>query len=151
MGPECSNYQNYKGSGHCIIAKGHPHQLHRVLNNTEVKERNTTIYRHVFRCSTAHQCSLAQSGYGMATIYTQVYIYNIYIYNIYIYIYDKITMGKLSIILLRRSWDWKKSKISKHRDLHLVFFFLAIDKVVDWAMLTTIFDVSSLFYNSKML
>ena len=31
-----------------------------------------TIYRHVFRCSTAHQCSLVQSGYGMATIYTQV-------------------------------------------------------------------------------
>ena len=31
MGPECSNY--HKGSGLCIIAKGHPHQLHRVLNN----------------------------------------------------------------------------------------------------------------------
>ena len=26
--------------GVCIIAKGHPHQLHRALNNTEVKERN---------------------------------------------------------------------------------------------------------------
>ena len=38
MGPECWNY--HKGSGLCIIAEGHPHQLHRVLNNTEVKERN---------------------------------------------------------------------------------------------------------------
>ena len=60
--------------GVCIIAKGHPHQLHRVLKNTEVKERNSTIYRHVFRCSTAHQCSLVQSGYGTATIYTQVIV-----------------------------------------------------------------------------
>ena len=25
-------------------------------------------------CSTAHQCSLVQSGYGMATIYTQVIV-----------------------------------------------------------------------------
>ena len=32
-----------------------------------------TIYRHVFYCSTA-QCSLAQSGYGMATIYTQAIV-----------------------------------------------------------------------------
>ena len=44
MGPECSNY--HTGSGLCIIAKGHPHQLHRALNNTEVKESNSTIYRH---------------------------------------------------------------------------------------------------------
>ena len=35
---------------------------------------SSTIYRHVFRCSTAHQCSLVQSGYGMATIYTQVIV-----------------------------------------------------------------------------
>ena len=28
----------------CIIAKGHPNQLHRVLNNTEVKERNIYLY-----------------------------------------------------------------------------------------------------------
>ena len=34
----------------------------------------STIYRHVFSCSTAHQCSLVQSGYGMATIYTQVIV-----------------------------------------------------------------------------
>ena len=34
----------------------------------------STIYRHVFRCSTAHQCSLVQSGYGMATIYTQAIV-----------------------------------------------------------------------------
>ena len=40
--------------GICIIAKGHPHQLHKALNNTEVKERNSTIYTHVFHCSTAH-------------------------------------------------------------------------------------------------
>ena len=40
MEPECSNY--HRGSGLCIIAKGHPHQLHRVLNNAEVKERNST-------------------------------------------------------------------------------------------------------------
>ena len=33
-----------------------------------------TIYRHVFRCSTAHQCSLVQSGYGMATIYIQAIV-----------------------------------------------------------------------------
>ena len=32
------------------------------------------IYRHVFRCSTAHQCSLVQSGYVMATIYTQAIV-----------------------------------------------------------------------------
>ena len=36
MEPECSNY--HKGSGRCIIANGHPYQLQRVLNNTEVKE-----------------------------------------------------------------------------------------------------------------
>ena len=61
MGPECSNY--HKGSGLCIIDKGHPHQLHGVLNNTEVKERNS--------------------------IYTIIYIYLMYIYiYIYIYIYD---------------------------------------------------------------
>ena len=34
----------------------------------------STIYRYVFRCSTAHQCSLVQSGYGMPTIYTQVIV-----------------------------------------------------------------------------
>ena len=28
----------------------------------------------MFRCSTAHQCSLVQSGYGMATIYTQAIV-----------------------------------------------------------------------------
>ena len=83
MGPECSSY--HKGSGLCIIATGHPHQLHRVLKNTEVKERNSTIYRHVFRCSTAHQCSLVQSGYGMAIIYTQAIV--IYTQAIVIYIY----------------------------------------------------------------
>ena len=32
------------------------------------------IYRHVFRCPTAHQCSLVQPGYGMATIYTQAIV-----------------------------------------------------------------------------
>ena len=41
---------------HCSLMKG---------------KRCNTIYRHVFHCSTAHQCSLVQSGYGMATIYTQ--------------------------------------------------------------------------------
>ena len=34
----------------------------------------STIYRLVFRCSTAHQCSLVQSGYDTATIYTQVIV-----------------------------------------------------------------------------
>ena len=44
MGPECSNY--HKGSGLCNIANGHPiNSAQRVLNNTEVKERNT-ICRH---------------------------------------------------------------------------------------------------------
>ena len=33
-----------------------------------------TIYRHMFCCSTAHQCSLVQSGYGMPTIYTQAIV-----------------------------------------------------------------------------
>ena len=36
-GPECSNI--HKGSERCIIANRYPRQLHRVLNNTEVKER----------------------------------------------------------------------------------------------------------------
>ena len=44
MGPECSNY--HEGSELCNIANGHPiNSAQRVLNNTEVKERNT-ICRH---------------------------------------------------------------------------------------------------------
>ena len=44
MGPECSNY--LEGSELCNIANGHPiNSAQRVLNNTEVKERNT-ICRH---------------------------------------------------------------------------------------------------------
>ena len=39
-GAECSNY--HKGSELCNIANGHPiNSAQRVLNNTEVKERNT--------------------------------------------------------------------------------------------------------------
>ena len=39
MGPECSN--NHEGSELCNIASGHPiNSAQRVLNNTEVKERN---------------------------------------------------------------------------------------------------------------
>ena len=30
----------------------------------------------MFRCSTAYQCSLVQSGYGMPTIYTQAIVSN---------------------------------------------------------------------------
>ena len=48
MGPECSNF--HKGIGLCIIAKGHPYELHRVLNNTEVKERNSTKYIYICVC-----------------------------------------------------------------------------------------------------
>ena len=36
-GPECSNI--HKGSERCIVANRCPRQLHRMLNNTEVKER----------------------------------------------------------------------------------------------------------------
>ena len=44
IGPECSNY--HEGSELCNIASGHPiNSAQRVLNNTEVKERNT-ICRH---------------------------------------------------------------------------------------------------------
>ena len=44
MGPKCSN--NHEGSELCNIASGHPiNSAQRVLNNTEVKERNT-ICRH---------------------------------------------------------------------------------------------------------
>ena len=44
MGSECSN--NHEGSELCNIASGHPiNSAHRVLNNTEVNERNT-ICRH---------------------------------------------------------------------------------------------------------
>ena len=42
--------------------------------DTHTHTHTHTIYRHVFRCSTAHQCSLVQSGYGMATIYTQAIV-----------------------------------------------------------------------------
>ena len=40
-----------------------------------------TIYRHVFHCSTAHQCSLVQSGYGMATIYTQAIVSDYHLWD----------------------------------------------------------------------
>ena len=43
MGPECSNY--HEGSELCNIANGHPiNSAQRVLNNTEVKERNIYIF-----------------------------------------------------------------------------------------------------------
>ena len=61
------------------------------------------IYRHVFRCSTAHQCSLVQSGYGMATIYTQAIVSDnrLYIYNIYFNTQNffSFTLHKLSFLI----------------------------------------------------
>ena len=63
MGPECSNY--HEGSELCNIANGYPiNSAQRVLNNTEVKERNT-ICRHacfgvyassVQLCNTSRVC-----------------------------------------------------------------------------------------------
>ena len=76
-GPECSNYQ--KGSGLCIIAKGHPRQLHRVLNNTEMTELYSYIY--------------IQLNY--IYIYIQlIYIYSAYAghYVYYIYIYSWLSL-----------------------------------------------------------
>ena len=68
MGPECANY--HKGSGLCIITKGHPHQLHRVLNVTEVKERN--IYIYFLNFYLANECELKFERLGCFADYKQI-------------------------------------------------------------------------------
>ena len=56
MGPECSNY--HKRSELCNIANGHSiNSAQRVLNNTEVKERNILSADMHVSASTPRQCS----------------------------------------------------------------------------------------------
>ena len=74
-GPECSNY--HEGSELCNIANGHPiNSAQRVLNNTEVKERNT-ICRHVHVSAfTPRQCSfVTHLGTLRFRNYPYIYIY----------------------------------------------------------------------------
>ena len=96
MGPECSN--NHEGSELCNIASGHPiNSAQRVLNNTEVKERNTIcrhacfgVYassvqlcntsryvtrRYLSTCECSHQTHVGQPGHVNTPRHAQSVIY----------------------------------------------------------------------------